>query len=482
MNAKVLLSLVLVSTLAIQGLNANTTNQSGNWENNAIWTPNTSPGLNLDNNTPNPIVESGHSVFIGTTEVNDNLTLTANKGKTLRIEGILTIYGNLTVTGNSWDIVVADGAQLIITGDINFNSNGGGNGRGNGNGNGNGNDVIAELNITGSGAVIVEGDINAKKGGNITGSGFLFVDGKIDGDVNVSSTVNHVIMGTSDNCPPADLMGEIDYSSNNYSLKLTWNMNTEICNPVFFQITRTLDEKVSVFTSNEKSIETYQWIDNNDLTGESEPVYEVRAVYFESGNYKYSEPAELSYINNPLPIELLNFSAKSIDNAVQLTWATAAEINNDFFTIERSSDGNNWEIISYVYGAGNSNYVIDYEYTDEMPLEGISYYRLKQTDFDGQFEYFTSVAVDATKSYAAAEVMNITYNGNSMNVWYQNNSENTIMMIVDLQGRILSQSYLHAGDYTQNISVPLPGNYAGEVVIVKMLSGDKSAEKKFMIR
>jgi len=434
MKAKVLLSLVLVIKLAIQVLNAQTTNQSGNWEDNAIWTPNGTPGLTVRNSTT---IESGHNVYVGTVLENETLTLSDDKNN-LIIKGNLTINGDLTVTGKQWDIEVVDGGQLIVTGSLNFIAKQAG-------------INIADLNITGAGVVIIQGDINAKKGGRIQGEGTLFVDGNIDASVTTTDLDNIVQSGTSDNCPPADLMGEINYLSNDYSLKLTWNINTEICTPDSFQIRRTLNNVVSVFTSHDKSIETYEWIDSNDLNGDSEPVYEVRAVYLVGSDYVYSQPAELSYLNNPLPIELISFSAKSFNNAVQLTWATAAEINNDFFTIERSSDGLNWEIISYVSGAGNSNYVVDYEFTDEMPLEGIAYYRLKQTDFDGQFEYFAPVVVEATKSNAIAEVMNISYNGNSMNVWCQNNSENTVLMVVDLQGRILSQSYLQAEDYIQNI-------------------------------
>lgn len=97
-----------------------------------------------------------------------------------------------------------------------------------------------------------------------------------------------------------------------------------------------------------------------------------------------------STAENPLPIELLDFSAAVVRNetAVLLEWETASEINNHFFTIERSTDGFNWFEIHEQLGAGNSNSLMRYEHLDENPFLGISYYRLKQTDFDGQFEYF----------------------------------------------------------------------------------------------
>lgn len=97
---------------------------------------------------------------------------------------------------------------------------------------------------------------------------------------------------------------------------------------------------------------------------------------------------------NPLPIELLSFDAVLIDEEVQLKWITSTEINNDYFTIERSLDAIAWEDITIVSGAGNSNRNIAYSGVDNEPLQGRSYYRLKQTDFDGKFSYFELRAVN----------------------------------------------------------------------------------------
>lgn len=97
---------------------------------------------------------------------------------------------------------------------------------------------------------------------------------------------------------------------------------------------------------------------------------------------------------SPLPIELLTFQASPEADKVLLEWATAAEVNNDFFTIERSSDGELWQELLFHQGSGNTSSRTEYEIEDDQPLQGISYYRLKQTDFDGSFEYFPMVAVE----------------------------------------------------------------------------------------
>ena len=88
-----------------------------------------------------------------------------------------------------------------------------------------------------------------------------------------------------------------------------------------------------------------------------------------------------------LPVDLISFDARVVGNEVLLNWATATEINNDFFTIERSRDGFDWDDILTVNGAGNSSQVINYTTRDSFPLDGRSFYRLKQTDFDGSFDF-----------------------------------------------------------------------------------------------
>jgi len=94
-----------------------------------------------------------------------------------------------------------------------------------------------------------------------------------------------------------------------------------------------------------------------------------------------------------LPVELLSFAGYCSDDKVNLLWSTASEVNNDFFTIERSVDGINFDFYSNVNGHGYSNIVNNYSTIDEQPLSDPCFYRLKQTDFDGAFSYFVPIAV-----------------------------------------------------------------------------------------
>lgn len=91
--------------------------------------------------------------------------------------------------------------------------------------------------------------------------------------------------------------------------------------------------------------------------------------------------------NGSLPIELVDFHATAKSETVDLSWETASETNNDFFTIERSTEGQVWGKIKTIKGAGNTSTEKRYTSTDLQPKVGISYYRLKQTDFNGNFSY-----------------------------------------------------------------------------------------------
>ncbi|KOY85678.1 hypothetical protein AD998_05495 [bacterium 336/3] len=102
----------------------------------------------------------------------------------------------------------------------------------------------------------------------------------------------------------------------------------------------------------------------------------------------------INIAQTPLPIELLNFEATYKNDEVHTEWQTASEINNHFFTVEKSNDGKSFSAIGVVNGVGNSSTIKKYTFIDKEPFQGISYYRLKQTDFDGNSKYAKIVSIN----------------------------------------------------------------------------------------
>ena len=116
------------------------------------------------------------------------------------------------------------------------------------------------------------------------------------------------------------------------------------------------------------------------------------AVSFSTGVI-YNDPICLT-TKVVIPITLLSFTAEVEDGHVKLDWVTTAEINNDYFDVEHSIDGINFTSISRIKGAGNSIQTLSYSTTHHTPLKGVSYYRLKQTDYDGKTSYSSKETVE----------------------------------------------------------------------------------------
>ncbi|HRD37176.1 MAG TPA: hypothetical protein PLC65_00980, partial [Bacteroidia bacterium] len=113
------------------------------------------------------------------------------------------------------------------------------------------------------------------------------------------------------------------------------------------------------------------------------------------------------YTLNPpcvLPIELKEFNAVPKGNGVDINWSTATETNNDYFTIERSNNLEQFEAIHQMPGSGNSYTTKYYSYTDKQPLQGLSYYRIKQTDKDGKYTYSELKAVGYQRNLSDVSV------------------------------------------------------------------------------
>lgn len=144
----------------------------------------------------------------------------------------------------------------------------------------------------------------------------------------------------------------------------------------------------------------------------------------------------------PLPIELLSFSAKAIENTyVELGWATVSEINNNYFTIERTKDGVNFEVVGIVDGAGNSTVVKNYDLNDNNPYSGISYYRLKQTDYDENSSYSRMVSVIIESEFKDLNVYPNPVTGNAQLNFTANKVSTIDIIILDISGRkVLSKS------------------------------------------
>lgn len=124
----------------------------------------------------------------------------------------------------------------------------------------------------------------------------------------------------------------------------------------------------------------------------------IEDLYDDEGESGYNTIEDFILDNGeiPLPVELLRFTVTDEDGGAMLEWATASESNNDYFVIERSSDGSNFQEIARIDGHGTSDEQHEYHYFDKYPGSQVVYYRLRQVDFDGKTEYFEIKRVEIT--------------------------------------------------------------------------------------
>lgn len=156
-----------------------------------------------------------------------------------------------------------------------------------------------------------------------------------------------------------------------------------------------------------------------------------------------------------LPITLLNFNGRKQNNGTNLLeWATSSEINNEFFSIERSKNAKQFYSIGEVNGTGNSNNIIHYNFIDEHPSSGTNYYRLKQTDFNGEFSYSKTIAISNKGNNASIFTSN-----NVLHINFNDDVTNSNLQIIDALGRVVyseeinSNTKINTTNFTRGIYI-----------------------------
>ena len=172
--------------------------------------------------------------------------------------------------------------------------------------------------------------------------------------------------------------------------------------------------------------------------------------------------------NTILPVVLFSFSGRAIVKGVQLRWETATEVNNDHFEIQRSIDGLNFETIGIVNGAGTINTPQSYEFLDSTPA-ATNYYRLRQVDFDGEFEIFPPLKVgfaDFQTAYRA------TYSPTENRLLFSSSNNPKDVRLYDPSGRVVLQ-YTAIENFDASTAAFSPGIYLLRVVDKSLQSTER---------
>lgn len=209
-----------------------------------------------------------------------------------------------------------------------------------------------------------------------------------------------------------------------------------------------------------------------------------------AGTFQVSVPSVTSYSTSwtitdssvPLPVELIYFAAQIRDGAVELTWTTESEIDNDFFTVQRTAEGEQFQDVIRVKGHGTSPTTHHYTTTDPEPQAGRWYYRLRQTDFDGSASFSRLISVDVPESLfrslypnpGTGEVINLSVPAGDV-------GKTAVVWVADSQGRQLFQSTQFTVT-SRDIRVPLATPLGAGVYVVSIALENQLKRFKWVVR
>ena len=159
--------------------------------------------------------------------------------------------------------------------------------------------------------------------------------------------------------------------------------------------------------------------------------------------------------NIPLPVTLLQFSAASSNGQVYLSWITATENNNHFFTAQSSVDGLVFTDIATINGSGNSLVPVYYSALDYAPHSGLSYYRLKQTDYNGRFEYLKTIPVNTKTSASISLYPNPASNNATTLIIEGEKGHSVLVELTDMTGKIHYSTNAHIESDNYLLTIPL---------------------------
>lgn len=194
--------------------------------------------------------------------------------------------------------------------------------------------------------------------------------------------------------------------------------------------------------------------------------------YAEGVDITSFSPWTLATLSQPLPVEMLSYGAYCQEGGAVLNWSTASESDNDYFELQKSDNGIDFYHLAKVKGAGNSTVKIDYTYEDETLIRDSRYYRIKQVDMNGKYEYFGPFSIQACQkgeyyAYYSASIINL-----NLNLEY---SDYITVELRDMSGKIISH---YSEEMNQGLTtLELANNLSSGIYLIAIYSENRQADQ-----
>jgi len=246
--------------------------------------------------------------------------------------------------------------------------------------------------------------------------------------------------------------------TNGRNVTLSWDINSGVSNMAALRVARW-------------DLAVWQNEGNTGTTGANPAgtITSANVVTFSPFTLSSSIPV------SPLPIELISFYGKLENDAVNLSWKTLSETDNDFFTVQKSADGTQFSDIGIVDGAGTSSLPHDYFFSDREPFEGTSYYRLKQTDLDETFSYSEIISIENTNS--GLDLISVMSDPEYLEIHLSCTCKTGFdLEILDMQGKAVYRKH-HPSFNSENIIKINSSGFSEGIYLVKV-----SDERNILLR
>lgn len=379
---------------------------TGNWSSSGTWLNGQIPSSSDD------------------VDMNGGTTVTVQPFQFLSIEDISTgnnngitvgTFASLTTTGINagTDLTIIVHGALIVDGDF----------------------VVGDrLNLVVNGIFTVTGNMNVMNDANITVNGAMGV-GSFNGLDRVNIDANGIFLAAGDMFLGDDSI----FDSSGITL---------------------IDGDLTAKNSFTLNVDGVMGIDG-DLTAGAGSTSSIVTTFF-TVTGSISGPAGFGALT-PLPISLAYFQGQATEEGALLSWETLAEESNAYFTIEKSRDGIQFEELAQVKGAGDSDVPLQYKYLDKQPYK-LTYYRLRQTDYDGTTEVFNIVSVSVEDKAEDIKVYPTVVRDRLVNVELPFSDQAYESTLIDLSGRVLLQYPLQDG----RNRLELPGRVQNGMYILRI--------------
>ncbi|MCU0417877.1 MAG: glycoside hydrolase family 9 protein [Cytophagaceae bacterium] len=192
----------------------------------------------------------------------------------------------------------------------------------------------------------------------------------------------------------------INFTFTNFTIQSAWgtNLRLRIVQPASGSINGSpiWQQGNATYPYNSTPAGVFTITGENGGDGDGNDYHFFYNIQFQTGTPCDRLPVVAANTGCTLPVDWVSVSARRIDNTVLLEWITSEEVNNDYFIVQRSSNGVDFSDLSVVDGSGNSSALQRYSLVDAAPLASTTYYRIAQVDLDGSTDYSAIVSVDAT--------------------------------------------------------------------------------------